>query len=91
MIVTSVNQSRQLAGYREYSDCAWVAVPSGGYVLSHICGKDSTPAFSLAALWQIVHDSKKVYEFDTNIPARELMDELVSIITHEYAREEVCH
>ena len=39
-----------------------------------------TPAWSLSALWQIVHDLDKTYEFPTELSADELIEVLVKTI-----------
>ena len=38
------------------------------------------PAWSLSALWQMVYELDKTYEFPTNLSANELIDTLVATI-----------
>ena len=38
------------------------------------------PAWSLSAIWQMVHEIDKTYEFPTNLSANELIDTLVATI-----------
>lgn len=40
------------------------------------------PAWSLSALWQMIHDLDKTYEFPTSLSADELIETLVTTIIH---------
>ena len=41
------------------------------------------PAWSLSALWQMVHELDKTYEFDTQMSSEELMENLIKILTND--------
>lgn len=45
---------------------------------------DISPAWSLSALWDILHRLDKTYEFDTKIDSAELMEHLVSAICYRF-------
>jgi len=44
--------------------------------------EDEVPAWSLSALWQMIHDLDKTYEFPTSLSADELIETLVTTIIH---------
>ena len=46
--------------------------------------RDSTPAWSLAALWDIVHSLDKTYDFDTKMSSEELIEILVKTIEYRF-------
>lgn len=90
MIVTSYWQSLELLQVkldRETADFYYVDTPSGRKALRwreeeivFPLTASEIPSWSLSALWDIVHDLDKTYEFDTNLSARELLDTLVETI-----------
>lgn len=90
-IATTVEQSRRLleAGVpKESADMRWEAFPG---CVPHLCYQlDSmpfiapkvTPAWSLSALWQMVHELDKTYEFPSRLSADELIENLVKTIVY---------
>lgn len=44
-----------------------------------------TPAWSLSALWQMIHEAGVIYEFSTDTGPDELIESLVTIICSHYA------
>ena len=95
MIATSIEQSRRLiaAGVSvESADATWVGIDTYkgkemGIVhellcgLHHGIGRDKwIPAWSLAALWDVLHHLDKTYEFETNMSAEVFLGVLVNLI-----------
>lgn len=94
MIATSFVQSSQLlaAGIDPKSaDMRWETF-SG--CVPHLCYQPNvmpliapkvTPAWSLSALWRMIHEAGEVYEFSTDTGPDELIESLVTIICSHYA------
>lgn len=91
MIATSYWQSLELLRVgldRETADFYYAEIPGGKKALNWR-GKVvyplipiEIPSWSLSALWDIVHNIDKTYEYDTKMSAQELLDTLVSTICY---------
>ena len=46
--------------------------------------EDEVPAWSLSALWNIIHRLDKTYNFETDMSAEELMEFLVNTIVYRF-------
>lgn len=94
MIATSIVQSLRLldAGMPvESADMHWFGVNDVALELVVgepflFLGQDvEYPAWSLSALWQMIHEYGEVYEFSTDTGPDELIESLVTIICSHYA------
>ena len=91
MIATSIEQSRRLldAGMPvESADMHWFGINDVASEL--VVGEPflldvEYPAWSLSALWQMIHEAGEVYEFSTDIQPEELIETLVATICSHYA------
>lgn len=93
-IATSIEQSKRLiaAGLDPGSaDMSWHKYRTSkwdlwvGWSDRELPDFQFVPAFSLSALWQIVHEIDKTYEFPTELSAEELIETLTRTIC--YRRE----
>jgi len=90
MIATNIEQSRRLiaAGVpMDSADMCWYKAANGLFFLAV---RGETPfwehdAWSLSALWQMIHEAGEVYEFSTDIQPEELIETLVTTICSHYA------
>lgn len=91
-IATSIEQSKRLleAGVpKESADMRWEqfagCIPRLCYQQGPIplIAPKITPAWSLSALWQRVHELDKTYEFPTTLSADELIENLVKTIIYK--------
>ena len=48
---------------------------------------DFPPAWSISALWQMVHELDKTYEFPSSLSADELIETLTSIICYRHEHQ----
>lgn len=88
MIATTIEQAEDLvkAGVSpDTADMMWVPVPTRhkGVVERLYVGQatpNGTPAWSISALWDILHSLDKTYEFPTTFSADELIAQLVMIL-----------
>lgn len=92
-IATTIEQSKRLleAGVpKESADMRWEQFPG---LVPHLCYQPGvmplippkvTPAWSLSALWSIIYDFDKTYEFPTQLSAEELIETLVTTICYRY-------
>lgn len=86
-IATSIEQSKRLleAGVpKESADMCWYKAVNGLFFLAV---RGETPfwehdAWSLSALWQMVHELDKTYDFPSELSADELMETLVKTIIY---------
>lgn len=96
MIATSFVQSSQLlaAGIDPKSaDMYWGHVDFGGRFQITLLPANPhldinstiSPAWSLSALWQMIHEAGVIYEFSTDTGPDELIESLVTIICSHYA------
>lgn len=95
-IATSVSQSKRLleaGASKENADMRWETFPG---CVPHLCYQQDimpliapkvTPAWSLSALWQIVHDLDKTYEFPTTLPSDELIETLTQTICYRLGHQ----
>ena len=88
-IATSIEQSRRLlaAGIdTESADTHWFGVSDLELVFGRpflFFGQDvEYPAWSISALWQMVHELDKTYEFPSSLSADELIETLTSTICY---------
>lgn len=101
-IATTREQSGRLltAGVpRESADMTWVAleIPRNGKIEIEwdlVCGKMHgisamkwIPAWSTSALWSIIYNLDKTYEFPTELSAEELIETLTSIICYRHEHQ----
>lgn len=54
-----------------------------------LIAEDIIPAWSLAALWDIVHNLDKTYDFDTKMKSDELMELLVKTIEFKFKKNKL--
>lgn len=78
MIATSIVQSLRLLD-------AGVPKESADLIAFNAKSMNSVPAWSLSALWQIIHEAGEIYEFSTDIQPEELIETLVTTICSHYA------
>lgn len=95
MIATTKEQSRRLstAGVSTNSaDMVYGLVMFGDTQVETILPRNEEieknsircPAWSLSALWDILHRLDKTYEFDTKMDSAELVEHLVSVICYRF-------
>jgi len=92
MIATTVEQGERLlaAGVNPASaDMQYNAIPlkDGGHVVELFVGQvtpNGPPAWSLSALWDILHRLDKTYDFDTKMDSTELIEFLVRRICYRF-------
>lgn len=89
MIATSIEQSKRLVGVGvNAEDTADFYYNSAGFLdwrgdpVLFMLGEFQTPAWSLSALWQMVYELDRTYEFPTELSADELMETLVCTIVY---------
>lgn len=90
-IATSIEQSKRLMEAGVSKDSADMRWEQFAGCIPHLCYQlDSmpliapkvTPAWSLSALWQMVHELDKTYEFPSSLSADELIETLTSTICY---------
>lgn len=92
-IATSIEQSRRLleAGapkksadmmWEQHYDCRPYLTITPRTTLGRSIGAHAICAWSLSALWQMVHELDKTYEFPTELSADELIETLVCTLVY---------
>ena len=92
-IATSIEQSRRLmeAGvpkksadmmWEQHYDCPPYLTIQPRTTLGRSIGAHAIYAWSLSALWQMVYELDRTYEFPTELSADELIETLVSTIVY---------
>lgn len=94
MVVTSYWQSLELLQVeldRETADFYYVDTPSGrkslrwrGEEAVFCLTASEIPAWSLSALWNIIHGLDKTYEYPTALTAAEVMESIIATIIHRF-------
>ena len=93
-IATSIEQSKRIMEARVPKDSADMRWEQFAGCIPLLCYQQGptpliatkiTPAWSLSALWQMVHELDKTYEFPSSLSTDELIETLTSIIC--YRRE----
>lgn len=90
MIATTREQGERLGKLLNAEDTADFYYDSHGILewrgdpVLFMIGSFQTPAWSLSALWDIVHNLDKTYDFDTKMSSEELMELLVKTIEFRF-------
>lgn len=81
----SADMSYRASAYQRDESGKWVPQKEGSIVYiipQKAIGELDVPAWSLSALWQMVHELDKTYEFPTRLSADELIETLVTTIIY---------